>query len=219
MDRGGVPTLGYPRPDLARGKGVPTFDRGGKGTYLGVPPPPGCEQTDTCENSTHRTTYAGGNNIRHSYELIFNQDVPYVQYSQHRCPNVTLPTNTKVTLVFLTTTHEGTHRSLVTSEFNFVKFISYWNDQGIVCNFMIICFQQKALKICILQPTQIQTGKHTQKFHSPNHPIFTFFGRDQKVLTYRLQKWTMKTIFSITNKQKYIYCKIIFCTDDIFPVH
>ena len=57
---GGIPTLGYPHADLARGEGVPTLDggggylpwMGGGVPTLGYPLPPGCEKTDTCENST-----------------------------------------------------------------------------------------------------------------------------------------------------------------------
>ena len=47
-----------PCPDLDSGEGVPILDQGG--TYLGVPLPPGCEQTDTCENSTFPSYYVRG---------------------------------------------------------------------------------------------------------------------------------------------------------------
>ena len=46
--------------------GVPTLDRargtylGWGGTYLGLSPPTGCGQTDTCENSTFSSYYVRG---------------------------------------------------------------------------------------------------------------------------------------------------------------
>ena len=90
LDAGRIPTLGYPPSWPGWGDGVSTLDRGwgtylgwGRGTYLGVPPiltwlggggiylgqegiylgvppPPGCAQTGTCENSTFPSYYVRG---------------------------------------------------------------------------------------------------------------------------------------------------------------
>ena len=71
---GGTPTRGYPLlgevPPIQSWEGVPPISWMGYPHIQtwegGIPPPPRCEQTDTCENSTFpRTTYMGGNNCKH----------------------------------------------------------------------------------------------------------------------------------------------------------
>ena len=58
---GGLPTLGHPSPILTWPVGGGTYLGQGQGVpTLGYPLPPGCEQTDTCENSTFPSYYVRG---------------------------------------------------------------------------------------------------------------------------------------------------------------